>query len=180
MTEHDGSQLAEAEAALLRRLPARAHLIARRLRRFHAGGWDINGLCLLHMEAADLGAGCATLATAAADPLNRIAALAGGLVQREELPGLDTGEELLALAEALASCLPAPEIEAETTEIEYEAIALVVEEEAAPVASAPVEHAYVAPEPDADLWGEGAALYAPAPPTLEVRASAPQIGRAHV
>ena len=94
MTEHDGSQLAEADAALLRRLPARAHLIARRLRRFHAGGWDINGLCLLQVEAAELGAGSQALGLAeAASPLARIAELAAGLVEREELPGLETGDE---------------------------------------------------------------------------------------
>ena len=109
MTEHDGSQLAEADAALLRRLPARAHLIARRLRGFHAGGWDINGLCLLQVEAAELGAGSQALGLAeAASPLARIAELAAGLVEREELPGLETGDELLALAEALAEAVPEP------------------------------------------------------------------------
>ena len=106
MTEHDGSQLAEADAALLRRLPARAHLIARRLRGFHAGGWDINGLCLLQVEAAELGAGSQAL----------------GLAEREELPGLETGDELLALAEALAEAVPEPLPEPELVEIEFEAI----------------------------------------------------------
>ena len=165
MTEHDGSQLAEADAALLRRLPARAHLIARRLRGFHAGGWDINGLCLLQVEAAELGAGSQALGLAeAASPLARIAELAAGLVEREELPGLETGDELLALAEALAEAVPEPLPEPELVEIEFEAIELVIEQDVAPVATSAVDA-----DDGADLWGDGAALFA--------RAAEPDPGR---
>ena len=76
MTEHDGASLAEADAALLRRLPARAQQIARRLRRFHAGGWDINGLLAVHGEALALQAsGLPSDTGGAAASLQRIAEL---------------------------------------------------------------------------------------------------------
>jgi EAL domain-containing protein (putative c-di-GMP-specific phosphodiesterase class I)/PleD family two-component response regulator len=169
MTEHDGSQLAEAEAALPRRWPARAHLIARRLHRFHAEGWDINGLFLVQAEAAELGAGCAAADEPAAGPLQRIAALAGGLVQREELPGLDTGDQLLALAEALAAATPEPAPEPEVLEVEFEAVELVVEE-AVLVAAAPEPEPEPEPEPTVDLWGDDASLFAPAPSPTAVTA----------
>ena len=161
MTEHDGSQLAEAEAALPRRWPARAHLIARRLRRFHADGWDINGLFLVQAEAAELGAGCAAADEPAAPSLQRIAEIAAGLVAREELPGLDTGDQLLALAEALAAATPEPAPEAELLEVEFEAVELVVEETVFVEAAAPLPA-----EPEAeeiDVWADDAALFAPAP-----------------
>ena len=177
MTEHDGSQLAEAEAALPRRWPARAHLIARRLRRFHADGWDINGLLLVQAEAAELGAGCAAANEAAAEPLQRIAELAGGLVQREELPGLDTGDQLLALAEALAAAAPEPVPEAELLEIEFEAVELVVEETVFAQAEAPAPPE-PAPEPEVDLWGDDASLFAPSPsPTTAAPGARPGIAR---
>ena len=174
MTEHDGSPIPEADATLLRRVPARAHLIARRLRRLHAGGWDINALALIQDEAGALGEGSAALALdEAADALARIAGITAELVQDERLPESDTADALLALADAVSACMPEPE--PEVMQVEYEAVELRIETltEETPPALAP-DTDVGAPDPEPDLWGDDASNFAaPSEPSPVARAAAP-------
>lgn len=183
MTEHDGSQLAESHLVLMRLLPLRAQLIARRLQRFGQSGWDINGLALIQAEAAQLGEASAGRGLdVASRTLSDIAKILYGVLEREELPDQDLAGTLGALADELVGSLPppieatAPEPDAQV-ELVYEEVELiaVVVDDAEPEIDAP------ALDDDLDVWGDGVPLFskpsattaASAAPAASVASAAP-------
>ncbi len=165
MTEHDGSQLAEGQHVLMRLLPVRAQLMARRLQRFYRSGWDINGLALMQAEAATLGEGSANLGLdAASRTFSDIAEILYGVLDREELPDEALGARLDSLAAELGENLPRPaqqpEAEAELqVELTYEAVELTIStgEESDDASDATIDSSDV---DDVDIWGDGVPLFA--------------------
>ena len=165
MTEHDGSQLAEGQHVLMRLLPVRAQLMARRLQRFYRSGWDINGLALMQAEAAQLGEGSASLGLdAASRTFSDIAEILYGVLDREELPDEALGARLDSLAAELGENLPRPaqqsEAEAEMqVELTYEVVELTIStgEESDDASDATIDSSDV---DDVDIWGDGVPLFA--------------------
>ena len=57
MNDYAGPSSAESRDAFLRLLAGRVEAIGRRVDRFLRGGWDINGIALMHSDAVRLGEG---------------------------------------------------------------------------------------------------------------------------
>jgi EAL domain-containing protein (putative c-di-GMP-specific phosphodiesterase class I)/DNA-binding response OmpR family regulator len=171
MIDNDGAQLADGSSPHLRQLSLRAQVVARRLRRFEASGWDINGLELLRGEALVLGRRAAELnLDEAGAHLRELARLIASNVEREELPELPQAAQLLVLADALELTLPIPDpepaAEPDFGSIELDLVAVeAAYGEAAPpdetVDAAPTSAAAEA-EPEIDIWGESVALFSKA------------------
>ena len=160
MTEHDGSLLAEGKHVLMRQLPVRALLIARRLQRFSHSGWDINGLALIQAEAAQLSqCGEVPDLDVATRTLSDIAEILYGVLDREELPDAVLAGKLESLAQELAASLPLPAEPAtlppDAGFAAYQSVELIV---AAPDNSTETDEALESAE-DLDVWGDGVPLY---------------------
>ena len=156
MNDLDG---AERRNAFLRLLPERAEVIGRRLERFAESGWDINGLALIHGDAATLRAGSLRYGLAdAAEQLDMLAALIDRLLVDETLPDADLGTKLGAIGRDLIAVVPAapeplPESGFASTPLEEEiTIASSVGGNELPQGSGRL----LAPAPakDSDAWGD--------------------------
>ncbi|CAN5245873.1 hypothetical protein BH11PSE14_BH11PSE14_17530 [soil metagenome] len=153
----------EQRTAFLRLLPARAEVIGRRLERFAESGWDINGLALIHGDAARLRTASEKFGLdAPIVPLEQLAALIDRLLVDEQLPSPDLGSTLAQLGrDLLAVVPPAPPMEAgpefEPTSLEPEVITLA---SAAGAGEMPVARVVAAPvREETDAWGDGAQLF---------------------
>ncbi|MBP8097779.1 MAG: EAL domain-containing protein [Arenimonas sp.] len=161
----------------MRLLPARAKVIRRRLNRFAQSGWDINGLSLIHSDACRLGNASAVHGVdQAVGPLREIAQLLEAALDEQQLPDHELGERLCSLAQTLDEVVPpAPEPELpeaiETLE-EFEVI-----EATPPPGLTEANDANDAnvtdPEADADIWGDGVALFGPSKSKEKSIADAP-------
>ncbi len=153
----------EQRTAFLRLLPARAEVIGRRLERFAESGWDINGLALIHGDAARLRTASEKFGLVAPiAPLEQLAALIDRLLVDEKLPNADLGSTLAQLGrDLLAVVPPAPPMEAEPefepTSLEPEVITLA---SAAGAGEMPVARVVAAPvREETDAWGDGVQLF---------------------
>src|SRR5688572_22487541 len=107
MNPHDESRLAEHRHAFLRLLPRRVETIGRRLHRFLQDGWDINGLALIHEDAAWLGGACERHGLEAASAhFRQMHQLLGDTLQQQELPDPALGERLWHLIEDIGEAVP--------------------------------------------------------------------------
>ncbi len=107
MNPHDESKLAEHRHAFLRLLPRRVETIGRRLHRFLQDGWDINGLALVHDDAAWLGGGCDRHGLdAAGGHFREMHGLLAQTLQQQELPDAELGERLWRLIEEIGAAVP--------------------------------------------------------------------------
>lgn len=161
MNPHDESRLAAHRPAFLRHLPRRVERIGRRLHHFLQDGWDINGLALLHEDALHLGHACRQhgLDDAGQHFLD-LHALLDDTLQRQELPGPETGERLWHLVEDIGQAVP------------------MGAEAGADIAAPPrvVRQSGRAETPPANYWrrwGEDAPSAVAAPPVEEAPAAAP-------
>lgn len=107
MSLPDAAALADTQNAFVRHLHRRIEVAGRRLHRFLQDGWDINGLALLHEEAADLARRCAqreldTLAAVLSELQNRLDLP----LQTQTLPTARQGQEIWQLLEQLGEALP--------------------------------------------------------------------------
>ncbi len=165
MIDQDGATLADDSSAHLRQLALRAQVIARRLRRFEASGWDINGLELIRAEALVLGRKAADLKLdQASAPLRELARLIAGNVEREELPEAPQSAQLLLLADTLEQTLPVPEEVAvvaedfQAIELDLDAVEAAYGELATP-ATPEAASAATDATPEQDIWGDAVALF---------------------
>ncbi len=153
----------EQRIAFLRLLPARADVIGRRLERFAESGWDINGLALIHGDAARLRTASAKFGLdAPIVPLEQLAALIDRLLVDEQLPSTDLGSTLVQLGRDLLAVVPAPppmeaQAEFEPSALEPEQITLASPAGAGDLPVARIVAAPVAEQSDA--WGDGAQLF---------------------
>lgn len=108
MNQQETAVIAEPTTALLRIIPERVELMARRLQRFLQEGWDINGLALLQDDAHVLAAACAQQNMI--EPAQLLQAMAGLLdttIEHQELPDPTVGERLRNVMDSLQASLPA-------------------------------------------------------------------------
>src|SRR5688572_1940935 len=107
MNPNDESRLAEHRHAFLRHLPRRVETIGRRLLRFLQNGWDINGLALIHDDAAWLGPACERHGLeSAAGHFRQLQQLLGQTLAQQELPDPALGERLWHLIEDIGETVP--------------------------------------------------------------------------
>jgi EAL domain-containing protein (putative c-di-GMP-specific phosphodiesterase class I)/PleD family two-component response regulator len=164
MNEPDRPLRLEQRTAFLRRLPARAEVIGRRLHRFAQSGWDINGLALVGTEAGQLReASLRHGVEAAAEPLQAIASLVAEALEREQLPDAQLGERLCALADALNACVPPAPPEEPSPEQQaasgLDAEFALLAERAARAIPAPSRSEPAPVAAALDAWGDGAPVY---------------------
>ena len=162
MNDHDESKLADRRNAFLRHLPTRAEVIGRRLNRFLQSGWDINGLSLIYSDACRLGDGSEIHGLdQTAEPLRAIAELLKDALDQEQLPDLELGERLCALAQTLNELVPpAPAVASD------EFVPANLAEEFALMAAADAAQTKAADaalvEDEVNAWGDGVARPPPA------------------
>ena len=107
MNPNDESRLAEHRHAFLRQLPRRVETIGRRMLRFMQDGWDINGLALIHDDAAWLGDGCDRHGLeAASGHFRQMQQLLARTLQEQALPDPALGERLWNLIEDIGEAVP--------------------------------------------------------------------------
>ncbi len=103
-THDDHQQRAELRIAFLKHLPKRVDQLLHRCRQFCIGGWDINGLSLLHEDVQRI-AGTAGRygALEVSEQLLAIESLLGDFLQRESVPDAAANERLLQVLDRLSS-----------------------------------------------------------------------------
>ena len=162
MNDHDESNLADRRNAFLRQLSTQAEVIGRRLNRFLQSGWDINGLSLIYSDACRLGDGSEIHGlNQTAEPLRAIAELLKDALGQEQLPDLELGERLCALAQTLNELVPpAPAVASD------EFVPANLAEEFALMAAADAAQTKAADaalvEDEVNAWGDGVARPPPA------------------
>jgi len=107
MNQQETAMFAEPNTALLRVIPKRVEVMARRLQRFLQDGWDINGLALLQDDAHALAHACADQElNESVESLQAMAGLLDITIEQQELPDPTVGERLRNLMESLQAALP--------------------------------------------------------------------------
>jgi EAL domain-containing protein (putative c-di-GMP-specific phosphodiesterase class I)/PleD family two-component response regulator len=163
MTDSAGATPDDRRDEFLRYLAERTGAIGRRVDRFLRGGWDINGISLLHAEALRLGA--ESRRHDVSDvllPLEKLAEALQQVLARDELPDVEVGGRVCELVQLLEEAAPEPPALPDPGPPPEPQVDLAAQHGNADVQQARA-HAQELFRTSGDAWGDGVQLFGKLP-----------------
>ena len=163
MNDYAGPSPAENRDAFLRFLAERVEAIGRRVDRFLRGGWDINGIALMHADALRLAEGSDKHAVPEVKaPLDDLAQALEQTIELQVLPDVETGGRICELVQALSDVTPpAPQLpDPGPPQPAFDPVAQMAQEADALKARAHAEQLF---KSSGDAWGDGVQLFGKLP-----------------